>query len=350
MTLEATFDVELGTLHLNVTIDAGGGEVIALLGPNGAGKTTVMRCLAGLLPIDGGSITLDGEVLDSPAAGVFVPAERRNVGIVFQNYLLFDHLSATDNVAFGLRSRGMTKAASRRAAQQWLDLVGLGDQGQQRPRALSGGQQQRVALARALATSPRLLLLDEPLAALDAGARNEVRRELRHHLASFEGVRILVTHDPVDAYALADRVLVLEDGQITQSGTLAEVTAHPRSHYVAELAGTTVLMGHLDQDRFTLPGGASIVVGQGGSGQSFAAIHPHSVALYRTPPNGSPRNVWQATVADIDTYLQRVRVRLDGPIPITAEITPGALADLALRPGEKIWASVKATDIETYPA
>src|SRR4051794_36853378 len=350
MTLDASIEVHLGALHLDVTITAAPGDVVALLGPNGAGKTTLLRCLAGLLAVDAGHIALDGEVLDDPDAGVFVPAEQRSVSVVFQNYLLFDHLSALENVAFGLRARGTNKAEARRTAQGWLDAVGLSDHAHRRTNALSGGQQQRVALARALAPHLRLLLLDEPLAALDAGARNEVRRDLRRHLATFDGVRLLVTHDPVDAYALADRVVVLEDGRITQTGTLADVTAHPRSRYVAELAGTTLLTGQLDDDHLMLPGGGSITVADAGSGLSYAAIHPHAVALYRRAPDGSPRNVWEATVADIDTYLHRVRVLLDGPIPVTAEITPRALADLDLRPGDKVWASVKATDIATYPA
>jgi len=350
VTLEAEIHLRIGELRLDVTLDVRPGDVVALLGPNGAGKTTVLRCLAGLVPIEEGRIVLNGTVFDDPRSDIFVPAEQRNVGVVFQNYLLFDHLSALDNVAFGIHAKGARKSEARAVAQRWLDVVGLSDHAAQRPRALSGGQQQRVALARALATDPTLLLLDEPLAALDAGARNEVRRDLRRYLASFDGVLLLVTHDPVDAYALADHVAVLEGGRVTQTGTLADVTAHPRSTYVAELAGTSLLSGELVANRLTLPTGATITVAEGVDGASLAAIHPNAVALYRTPPDGSPRNVWQATVADVDTHLQRVRVRLDGPVPLTAEITRAALDDLELRPGDSVWASVKATDITTYPA
>lgn len=348
--LEATVDVALGELRLEVGLEAEAGDVVAILGPNGAGKTTLLRCVAGLLAIDRGRITLDGTVLDDPQGDVFVAAQNRSVGVVFQNYLLFDHLSALDNIAFGVRARGLSKREARQVAHRWLEAVGLDDHAANRPRTLSGGQQQRVALARALATEPRLLLLDEPLAALDAGARNEVRRDLKKHLATFEGVRLLVTHDPVDAYALADRVVVIEGGRITQTGSLAQVTAHPRSRYVAELAGTTLLTGHLSGTVLTLPSGGQITVADAGSGVMHAAVHPTAVALFRSQPNGSPRNVWEAVVADVDTYLQRVRVHLADPIPITAEITPAALEELRIGPGDRIWAAVKATDITTYPA
>ena len=350
MTLDAAVCLRLGSLQLDAELTVGAGEVVALLGPNGAGKTTLLRCLAGLVSIDSGRIALDGTVLDDPDAGLFVPAERRRVGVVFQDYLLFGHLSALDNVAFGMHARGQPRGHARDGARRWLERVGLGAHADHKPAALSGGQQQRVALARALATEPALLLLDEPLAALDAGSRHDVRRELRRHLSGFTGVSVVVTHDPVDAYALADRVVVIDTGRITQSGTLADVAAHPRSRYVAELVGTTLLTGHLIDNRLTLPSGTTITVADGADGETYASIHPHAVALYRTPPDGSPRNVWQATVADIDTHLHRVRVRLAGPIPVTAEITPEALAALGLQPGSTIWASVKATDITTYPA
>ena len=203
----------VGTFRLDVELTTKSGETVAVLGPNGSGKTTLFRCLAGLLPIDGGRIELDGEPLDDPAHDVFVRPERRPVAVVFQDYLLFPNLTALENVAFGLRARGVAKAEARARATAWLERVGLADHAHHRPRALSGGQAQRVALARALATEPRLLLLDEPLAALDAGTRGDVRRDLRRHLATFDGVRLLVTHDPVDAYALADRVVILEAGQ-----------------------------------------------------------------------------------------------------------------------------------------
>jgi molybdate transport system ATP-binding protein len=350
MTLSARVIRTLGTLTLDVDLDAATGETVAILGPNGAGKTTLLRCLAGLLELDDGRIVLDDQVLDDARNAVFVSPERRPVAVVFQDYLLFDNLSARDNVAFGLRARGTKKREAHARAERWLQRVGLADHAQHRPRQLSGGQAQRVALARALATEPLLLLLDEPLAALDAGARGVMRRELRSHLATFPGARILITHDPVDAYALADRVVILEDGAIVQTGSLADVSARPRSAYVAELVGINLLDGEGRAHTLTTPTGGHVVTAEPVHGPSYAAIQPHAIALLRVPPDGSPRNVWPGTVADIDRRADRVRVRLSGEIPLVAEITAAALDELALRPGDTVWAVVKATDVVTYPA
>jgi molybdate transport system ATP-binding protein len=206
MSLSARLSLQLGTLDLQAQLHVEPGELLALLGPNGAGKSTLLRCLAGLAPIDEGRVVIDGTVVDEPSTSTYVEPEHRPIGFVFQHYLLFEHMSVVENVAYGLRARKVPKATARRTAQEWLERVGLGRYAEQRPRSLSGGQAQRAALARALATNPRLLLLDEPLAALDVGTRGAVRRDLRLHLDTFEGMRILVTHDPVDAYALADRV------------------------------------------------------------------------------------------------------------------------------------------------
>jgi molybdate transport system ATP-binding protein len=220
-----------------------------------------------------------------------------------------------------------------------------------RPPALSGGQAQRVALARALATDPRVLLLDEPLAALDAGSRSTVRRDLRRHLESFDGMRLMVTHDPVDAYALADRVVVLEGGHVMQQGTLADVTAHPRSRYIAELVGLNLIAGTVTGTTLTTPGGACIVTAdRPGDGPAYVAIRPQAVSLHRHHPEGSARNVWALIVEDVDQLHDRTRVALTGELPIVAEITPAALIDLDLHPGEQVWASVKATDIAAYAA
>jgi len=350
MTLDAHLTVTLGSLALDVELAVDDGEVVALLGPNGAGKTTVFRCLAGLLPLDGGHIRVDGRALDDPTDGVFVRPERRPVGVVFQDYLLFPNLSALENVAFGLRARGVAAREARGRAASWLERVGLADHAAHRPSALSGGQAQRVALARAMATEPRLLLLDEPLAALDAGTRGEVRRDLRRHLDAVDGVHLLVTHDPVDAYALADRVIIIESGRIVQSGTLADVTARPRSRYIADLVGVNLLTGIGHDGGLTTPSGGRIVPADRVDGAAFAVIQPHAVALYRTPPDGSPRNFWAVTVADIDHHADRVRVRLDGPVALVAEITPESLEGLLLRPGDHVWATVKATEISIYPA
>jgi molybdate transport system ATP-binding protein len=270
--------------------------------------------------------------------------------VVFQDYLLFAHLSALENVAFGLRARGTPRAEARRRAGEWLERVGLSSHASHRPHALSGGQAQRVALARALATDPRLLLLDEPLAALDAGTRSGVRHDLRRHLDSFDGMRVLVTHDPVDAYALADRVAILDAGRVVQIGTIAEVTAHPRSRYVADLIGTNLVVGTVTDGVLTTDAGARVVIADAPPGRSFAVIRPQAIALLRDEPVGSSaRNVWSGTVGDIDRLGDRVRVGIVGALPLTAEITAAALEAMQLRHGDETHALVKATDIEAYP-
>jgi molybdate transport system ATP-binding protein len=349
MTLDARIGVRRGTLDLDVELHAEVGETVALLGPNGSGKTTVLRALSGLTPIDAGRIELDGVVLDDGDA-TFVPPERRPVGVVFQDYVLFPHLSALDNVAFGLRARGVGRAAARRTATEWLATVGLADHARDRPGALSGGQSQRVALARALAIAPRLLVLDEPLAALDQQARVAVRRDLRERMQAFAGIRILVTHDPVDAATLADRLVVLEQGRVVQAGTLVEITARPRSPWVAELVGVNLLSGTGFGDRVELAGGGVLAAAGAGTGPVFAVVHPHSVTLHATTPTGSARNVWDGPVESIEPVGDRVRVRVGGTVPLTAEITPAALAELGLVTGAPVWTSVKATDVSVSSA
>jgi molybdate transport system ATP-binding protein len=351
VSLEAAIGLRLGTMEVDVELSIERGEMVAILGPNGAGKSTVLRALAGLLPIERGRIVVDDLVVDEPAVEVFVAPESRPIGFMFQAYLLFANMSALENVAFGLRASGVHRADARRRAGEWLERVGLAAYAGARPGALSGGQAQRVALARALATDPRLLLLDEPLAALDVGTRSDVRRDLRRYLQTFDGMRVMVTHDPVDAYALADRVAVMDGGRIVQLGTLAEVTARPRSRYVASLIGTNLASGDIVGNVLTTPQGARIILADVAAGPAFALIRPQTVSLSRDHTEvSSIRNVWPGTVTDIDRMGDRARIRLDGPLPLTAEITAAALDALALRPGDNVHALAKATDIDTYPA
>jgi molybdate transport system ATP-binding protein len=350
MSLEAEVGLTLGRLQLEVELAVGTGELVVLLGPNGAGKTTLLRALAGLVALDRGRVVVDGAVLEDTATGTWVPTERRPIGFVFQDYLLFPHLSALENVAFGLRARGLGRAEARRRAAAWLDRVGLAGHAGARPRALSGGQAQRVALARAMVSEPRLLLLDEPLAALDAATRTEVRRDLRRHLASFAGTRLLVTHDPLEAMALADRLVVLEGGRVTQTGSPAEVSERPRSGYAAELVGVNLYRGRADGGAVELAGGGRLIAAGDHHGEVFAAVHPRAVALHRRLPEGTPRNVLSGTADTVDVVGDRVRVRVAGPVPIVAEVTPAAAAELRLADGGPVWASVKATEITIYPA
>jgi molybdate transport system ATP-binding protein len=344
--LRAEVGVALGRLDLDVTIDVGPGEIVAVLGPNGAGKSTFLRAVAGLQPLDRGRIVLDGRALDDPASREWVPVHRRSMGYVFQDHLLFPHLSAVDNVAFGMRSR---RRDARREAAGWLDRLDVGDVAHLRPAQLSGGQSQRVALARALAARPRVLLLDEPLSALDVAIRAQVRSVLRRHLAEFDGIRVLVTHDPIEARVLADRLVVVEDGRVVQEGTADELSRHPRSAYVAELVGTNLYVGTGAGDRVTLEHGSDLAVaGPVPAGAVFATIRPAAVALHRHRPDGTPRNVWAGTIESIDTGPDRARVQIAGALPIVAEVTPAAVAALGLVPGAAVWAAVKATDVAVY--
>ncbi|HVS07166.1 MAG TPA: ABC transporter ATP-binding protein [Candidatus Dormibacteraeota bacterium] len=350
MSLDAAVRLTLGSLDLEMEFSIGDSEVVALLGPNGAGKTTLLRAAAGLVPLRSGHVHLDGQVLEDTITGQYVPTEKRPIGFVFQDYLLFPHLSALDNVAFGLRSRGTPPQAAANKAIQWLDRVGLKTYAQAKPAQLSGGQRQRVALARALAPDPRLLLLDEPLAALDVTTRAEVRRDLKHHLASFQGIRLVVTHDPLEAVALADRLIVMEKGRLIQTGTPAEVTERPRSQYVADLVGVNLLEGRADHGSVRIAGGPVVAAAGAESGDVFAVIHPRAVAIHRIRPEGSPRNVWPGRATSIELMGSRVRVRIDGEVPLVAEVTPSALRDLDLVEGGEVWLSFKATDVGVYPA
>jgi len=350
VTLDARIQAGVDGFALDVQLAVAAGELAAVLGPNGAGKTSLLRALAGLLPLSAGRVTLDGVVLEDPAEGIRVPSERRPVGLVFQDYLLFPHLSALENVAFGLRARGMARGAAMNQARGWLERVGLAAEGEQKPASLSGGQAQRVALARVLALNPALLLLDEPMAALDASTRVEFRRDLRRHLESFEGVRLLVTHDPVEAMAMADRLVVIEHGRVLQSGTPADVTQHPRSRYVADLVGVNLFRGRASHNVITLADGGSLTAAGAADGDVFAVVHPRTVALYRTRPDGTPRNVWEGRAVDLDLEGDRVRVRLSGLPSIVAEVTPAAVRELGLDRGDRIWIGVKATEINVYPA
>jgi molybdate transport system ATP-binding protein len=350
MVLDCSVRRQLGMLDLAVDLSVGE-EVVAILGPNGAGKTTLLRVLAGLEPIDAGHVTVDGTPWDDVAKDVFVPPERRPVGMVFQDYLLFPFLSARENVAFPLRSRGIARREARARADALLARVDLAERADERPAALSGGQAQRVALARALVSEPRLLLLDEPLAALDAAARIDIRRELRRHLADAPGARLIVTHDAVDASVLADRVVVLEGGRIAQQGTMADIARHPRSEYVADLVGLNFFRGTARDGTVTLDDGAEIVVADHTiAGDVYVAFHPRAVVLSLRLTEGSARNRWAGNVTDVDTHADRVRVGIGGPVPLAAEVTLEAASELALAPGRQVVAAVKATEVRVYPA
>src|SRR5664280_488714 len=238
--------VERGSFRLEADLRADPGEVLGILGPNGAGKTTLLRALSGLGPLTSGSISLGDLTLDDVATDTFVPAQRRPVGLVFQNYRLFPHLDVRDNVAYAPRVQGSGRRAARAAADTWLQRLDLTALATRRPHEISGGQAQKVALARALAAEPRLLLLDEPLSALDAKTRLDVRAQLRSHIDQFTGPVLIITHDPLEAMIMADRLLVIENGRVVQQGTPAQVARQPATQYVARLVGLNLYTGTLD--------------------------------------------------------------------------------------------------------
>jgi molybdate transport system ATP-binding protein len=343
-------EVRRGNFVLAVSLAAGRGQVLGVLGPNGAGKSTLLRAVAGLTPVAAGRITLAGQVMDDADAGAFVEASGRPAGFVFQNYRLFRHLTVADNVAFGPRARGLGKRAARSAAGHWLDRLRLTDLADRKPADLSGGQAQRVALARALAGEPALLLLDEPLSALDAGTRLDVQAELKRHLAAFTGSCLLVTHDPLEALVLADRLVVLENGIIVQEGTPAQIARQPGTDYVAKLVGLNLYAGHADGAQVKLAGGGAFVVTDHGQhGDVLVAVRPSAVVVSSQEPRlSSARNTWPAKITGLTLLADRVRLDLDGQPPALVDVTPAAVAELSLDPGRRVWLSVKATDLEVY--
>jgi molybdate transport system ATP-binding protein len=348
VTLNARIRTTLGTLNLDCEVSVESNVTVAVLGPNGAGKTTLLRIVAGLVPLDEGHIDVNGAVFEDTTTRTWLTPEARQVGFVFQDHGLFPHLSVLDNVAFGLRARGVDRRTAHAKANDWLERVDLAKYASSRPSALSGGQSQRAALARVLVTDPQALLLDEPLAAVDASARLELRRTLREHLSTFPGVRLIVTHDPLEAASLADRVVVLEDGHVTQEGAFAEVSTRPRSPWIARMVGLNLLRGTVSNATMVLDGGTVLTVATDVRGPALATIQPRAIALYRSAPEGSPRNVLACRVEGIDPEGDRWRIRLTGPLPLVAEVTPAAAADLRLAEGGEVFAVIKATEVDVY--
>jgi ABC-type Fe3+/spermidine/putrescine transport system ATPase subunit len=319
------------------------GSFFSILGPSGCGKTTLLRMIAGFIAPDRGELRIKGTSM------LGVPPNRRPVNMVFQHLALFPMMSVGENIAYGLERRGVKSAAIRDKVADMLRRVGLPGSADKRIDQLSGGQKQRVAIARSLVLEPALLLLDEPLAALDATTRATTRRELRRQLDGYDGVRLLVTHDPLDAAALADRIVVVDGGRVVQEGTLDELAARPRSRYVADLVGINLLSGRATDGRVDV-GGLVLTVADRVSGDVLVTIPPTAVALSLTHPEGVARNVWPATIDGIERLAGRARIQLRGPVAIVAEVTEAAATELAAAGGREIWVSVKATEIEVFPA
>ncbi|SOX54157.1 molybdenum ABC transporter ATP-binding protein, partial [Mycobacterium ahvazicum] len=353
--------------ELDVEFSVSPGEVLAVLGPNGAGKSTALHVIAGLLRPDEGVVRLGDRVLTDTAAGVDVATHDRRVGLLLQDPLLFPHLSVAANVAFGLRSRrGLfqsARATEKQTALRWLREVDAEQFADRKPRQLSGGQAQRVAIARALAAEPEVLLLDEPLTGLDVGAAAAIRAVLRTAVARSGCAVVLITHDLLDVFTLADRALVLEGGRIAEVGPVPEVLTAPRSHFGARIAGVNLVNGTIGPGGslrtrsgvrwYGTPAeqlGAELTDGQ----DAIAVFGPTAVAVYRDLPHGSPRNWVEVTVSELDIRGPAVVVRGEeqpgGAPGLAAEITAEAAAELELTPGDRVWFSVKAREVALYPA
>lgn len=349
MTFEFSATVRERDVDVSFSVEAG--ETVALLGPNGAGKSTVLSIAAGLLRPDQGRVVLDGRPLtavESAGAPAWVPPHDRHVALLAQDPLLFPHLSVQDNVEFAPRSTGASRSEAQATARHWLDQVGVSELADRKPSQISGGQAQRVAVARALAADPRLLLLDEPMAALDVAVTPALRQTLRRVLADRSVV--LVTHDALDALLLADTVVVLEHGRIVERGPASEVLARPRSAFAARIAGLNMLTGAWRHDGVLSPGGAhvhGVVAGPTPTegAPAVAVFSPAAVSIFRRPPGGSPRNALHAVVTEIEPHGDRVRVRAD---QLSADVTAQAVAELDLVPGAEVTFSVKANEVAVY--
>ncbi|MFC4002127.1 sulfate/molybdate ABC transporter ATP-binding protein [Prauserella oleivorans] len=358
--LHAELTVTRGSFTLAAEFDVPAGAVLAVLGPNGSGKSTILSCLAGLLRPDEGSVTLGDRTL-TRTPGVQVPPHHREVGLLAQDALLFPHLSVLDNVAFAPRSRGASRNESRDRARHWLSEVDALELAQRSPAQLSGGQAQRVAVARALAGEPRLLLLDEPLAALDVDAAPAIRGLLRRVLrADQRRSAVLVTHDPLDALALADHVVVLAGGRIVERGPTREVLAAPRTPFTARIAGLNLVAGTATADGLRTGSGrliAGIAAPDVTEGEPAVAVFaPGSVAVHPAgaPHTGSPRNSVDAVVGALEPHGAVVRLRAhdgDGWAEgVAADLTPASVAELALEPGTPVRLEVKAAAVAIHPA
>jgi molybdate transport system ATP-binding protein len=307
--------------RVQATAVAERGQVVAVIGPNGAGKSSLLRAVAGLVPAEG-ELRVDGRSWE------LLPVRERAVGMAFQDQLLFPHLTALENVAFGPRTAGASRQDARRTAQDWLDRFGVGELAGRRPRQLSGGQAQRVSIARALATHPRILLLDEPFTGLDVGVAATLRVELSRHLTSYDGVTLLVTHDAIDALTLADVVWVLDAGRLVQVGPPREVAAAPLTRHVARLVGLNVLT----------------------EGDRFWSFSPSAVTVSPAEPSGSARHRWPGRVTSLAPHGDAVRLLVSGEHELLADVTPAAVAELELAPGRQVWLSVKETAVRSYAA
>ncbi len=378
--LNVALETHLNTFHLSLSFAAEIGKTTVLLGESGSGKTTVLRLLAGLLSPESGHIELDQVTYFDSESRVAIPPQERPFGYVFQDYVLFPHLNVFENVAFGLHAQHLPRRIVRQRVGEALEQVHLAGLDQRRPAQLSGGQQQRVAIARALALQPELLLLDEPLSALDVQTRREVRQELRRILSDVNITTVLVTHQHLEALVFGHQILVLDAGSVLQQGGQHDLLEYPRSSYVAELVGVNFFRGHIVRQEsdmlyaIQLQNGAravevvaalrergTIEKAPGLGEEAYIIVDPHSITLYPTVPDSSARNVFYGEIVQIlrlgvapgnvDGLDGRVRVSImlnEHTAPLTAEITEASATRMNLHEGERIYASFKATEASAY--
>lgn len=346
--MSLTLSAYVAERHVDASFTVERGETVALLGANGSGKSTLLAVAAGLLRPDRGTVDLEGRALLDTSTGTDVAPHRRNVALLTQDPLLFPHLDVRDNVAFGPRSQGQSRSRAADHANRWLTELGASELADRKPTELSGGEAQRVAVARALAAEPELLLLDEPMASLDAAVRPALRQTLRRVLQ--QRTTVLVTHDVLDALLLADRVVVLDHGRVVEQGPTSELLSRPRSAFGAELAGLNMLRGAWKGDHLLLADGSTVrglITGPAPAPDAavVATFRPHAVAVYRSPVGGSPRNSFAVQIEELEPLGDRIRVRSG---QLSADVTVQSAAELDLAPGETVTFTIKATEVALY--
>ena len=338
--LDARVILNRDSLTLDVELQLQHGEVIAVLGPNGAGKTSLLHALLGWLELESGWIMVNGEVIDSPDTDSYVPPQHRPFGMVFQDGLLFPHMSVEKNILFGAgKDFNLKPLAESLQANELLAKF---------PSELSAGERQRAAIARSLAARPKVLFLDEPFSALDIQGKRRGRSLLKEALAIGVSGCLMVTHDLVDAFTLADRVMIIEGGKLTQFDVPDRIRSRPGSEWIADLVGWNYYEGIGEGSVVTLPHGTTIFTAQDDlDGPTSISINPASVSIFKSQPSGSPRNSWLCSIHNIEILGGRARVSLVGEIDICADITTVAANELRQSISSEVWVSVKATEVDT---